>query len=164
MPLSRTRPPAKLSPPPRSGPSPGPRPGPRPAQSPKARLLRRVLIALMAGLGLVVLERTGVLDKATGTSLFGPRIDWSSDYALVEYLRGVVVDRGLTRDAKDCLLFVVNGNDPPNAVRMKVMEKHSGACPGDKTTLPLLFTLKVDRLGQTVQTDSGSPGLFHPLP
>lgn len=137
---------------------------PRPRQSPKARLIRRVLIALMAGLGLVVLERAGVLDTLSRPGFLPSRIDWTNDYALIEHLRGDVVDRGLTKDAKECLLFIVNGNDPPNAVRMKVMEKHSGTCPGDKGTLPLLFTLRVDRLGHTVQTDAGSPGLFHTLP
>lgn len=143
------------------------RPGSTSAPDPrsqKRRLLSRVVVALAAGLCLVGLEKMGMLDGLTRPGLFGSRLDWSSDYPLVQHLRDLVVSRGLTHDSKECLLFVVNGNDPPNAVRMRVMEKHSGTCPGEKGTLPLLFTLQVDRLNHTVQTDSGTPGRFHDLP
>ena len=131
--------------------------------SSSARLIRKVLIGLFAGLGLLVLERVGALDQLTGGAL-GPGFDWNNDYQLVEHLRTVVVRRGLTHDAKDCLLFIVNGNDAPNAQRMQVMEKHSGTCPGPRGSLPRLFTLRVDRVSHTVETDSGSPDQFHPLP
>ena len=120
-------------------------------------------MALIAGLAILLLARSGVLDRGMQQlGLAGP-LDWSNDYQLVEHLRGMVVRRGLTHDSGDCLLFIINGNDPPNAMRMQVMEKHSGSCPGARGELPLLFTLRVDRLGRSLQTDAGSPGRFHPF-
>ncbi len=83
---------------------------------------------------------------------------------MVEHLRRLVVQRGLTGDRKECLLFVINGNDPPQAQRMQVWEKHTGGCPGAHGQLPVLFTLRVDRDRHSVQTDQGSPGHFHALP
>ena len=135
--------------------------GPRPPM--RGRFLRRMLMAGLAGVSILLLERTGVVERTLG-QMQPARFDWSSDYPLVEHLRGVVTDDGLTHDRKDCLLFVINGNDPPDASRLDVMEKHSGTCPGTRGQLPKLFTLKVDRLAHTVQTDAGTPGAFHPLP
>ena len=129
----------------------------------RGRFIRRILIAALAGVTLLLLERTGVIERTLG-QLQPERFDWSSDYPLVEHMRTVVVDRGLTHDRKDCLLFIINGNDPPDASRLEVMEKHSGTCPGTRGELPKLFTLKVNRLARTVQTDAGTPGIFHPLP
>lgn len=120
-------------------------------------------MALLAGVTILLLERTGLVEQWLGR-LSPARIDWSNDYALVEYLRTLVVQRGLTTDSRDCLLFIINGNDPPNASRLEVMEKHSGSCPGTRGELPKLFTLKVDRLARQVQVDAGSPGSFHALP
>lgn len=121
-------------------------------------------MALVAGVAMLLVARTGLLDRGMQQLGLAAPLDWSNDYQLVEHLRGVVVRRGLTHDAGDCLLFIIDGNDPPNAMRMRVMEKHSGSCPGTRGELPQLFTLRVDRLGRTVQTDAGSPGHFHPLP
>ena len=162
MPTSRTRRPTAPAPRPPAPPVPAP-PGRGIRRSPRARLLQRVLVALLAGLALVALQRFGLLDRLSGGAM--PRgLDWSNDYQLVEQLRRVVVRNGLTHDSGDCLLFVINGNDPPDASRMDVMEKHSGACPGTRGQLPKLFTLKVDRVAHAVQDDAGSPGSFHPLP
>ncbi|MCQ8277196.1 hypothetical protein NFI95_01860 [Acetobacteraceae bacterium KSS8] len=121
-------------------------------------------MALLAGCCLVGLQKLGFLDKLTGQTVLPSQIDWNNDYPLIQHLRQLVVDRGLTKDSKECLLFIVNGNDPPDAVRMRVMEKHSGSCPGDKKTLPQLFTLEVNRTAHTVRTDAGTPGQFHDLP
>ena len=153
MPTSRPRRPTAIQVPPPN------RRGPR---SVRGRVVQRVLVALLAGLALLGLERAGLLDRLSG-SILPSGLDWSSDYPLVEYLRGLVVRDGLTHDSKDCLLFVINGNDPPDASRMDVMEKHSGSCPGTRGQLPKLFTLKVNRIAHSVQTDAGSPGSFHPL-
>jgi len=122
-----------------------------------------VAVALLAGIVLVILSRMGMLDGALGP-ISQSQLNWDNDYQLVEHLRDVVVRRGMTKDPKDCLLFSINGNDPPNAVRMRVLEKHTGSCPGAKGQLPLLFTLRVDRQAHTVQTDQGAPGQFHALP
>ncbi|GAB6966282.1 hypothetical protein JCM25156A_03190 [Komagataeibacter kakiaceti JCM 25156] len=129
----------------------------------RRRILRRVfMIVPMAALVFLV-GRMGWLDQAADKLTFS-RMSWFDNTALVEHFRTIVTHNGMTSDAKDCLLFVLNGNDPPDATRIDVLEKHSGACPGDRNTLPHLFTLQIDRLGQTAQTDWQSPGLFHPLP
>ena len=112
---------------------------------------------------MVVLHFTGVLPRLQHR-FFPEPVDWHNDYSTVEHLRDQVVARGLTHDARECLLFIINGNDPPSAQRFQVMEKHSGTCPGQRGQLPLLFTLRVDRDHGLVQTDQGSPGQFHALP
>ncbi len=161
MPTSRTRRPTV--PPAARPPAPQLPPGWRARRSVRGRIVQRVLVALLAGLALLALQRSGLLDRLSG-SAFPSALDWSSDYPLVEHLRRLVVRDRLTRDSPDCLLFVINGNDPPDATRMDVMEKHSGSCPGTRGQLPKLFTLKVDRAARSVQSDNGSPGSFHPLP
>ncbi len=152
--------------PPASRPPPSPLPpriGTRPRLSARGRALRRILLAGLVGLSLLLLDRSGLLEQWLGRGLTAPRIDWANDYSVVEYLRPLVVRRGLTRDPEGCLLFIINGNDPPNASRFDVMEKHSGACTGARGTLPKLFTIKVDRIGHRLTTDAGTPGQFHPL-
>ena len=136
--------------------------GPRGGASTPRQLRTRIVAIVAAGVLIVVLHFTGVLDQLQ-RRIFPPRIDWNNDYSVVEHLRGQVVSDGLTHDAPDCLLFIINGNDPAEAQRIQVMEKHTGACPGTRGQLPLLFTLRVDRPAGTVQTDKGSPGQFHPL-
>ncbi len=121
-----------------------------------------MLLASLVGLSLLLLDRSGVLEQWLGRGQ--ARLDWGNDYSVVEYLRPLVVRRGLTSDARDCLLFIINGNDPPDASRFDVMEKHSGSCPGTRGQLPKLFTLRVDRINHRLATDAGSPGRFHPLP
>ena len=120
------------------------------------------LLALLVGVSLLLLDRSGLLERWLG-QMSPARLDWTNDYSVVEYLRPLVIRRGLTKDAKDCLLFIINGNDPPTGSRFDVMEKHSGACPGARGELPKLFTIKVDRVGHAITTDAGSPGQFHPF-
>ena len=118
---------------------------------------------MAAGLLVVVLHFTGLLDQLQ-RRIFPPRVNWNNDYSVVEHLRTRVTRDGLTHDAPDCLLFIINGNDPPDAQRIRVMEKHNASCPGTPGELPRLFTLRVDRAAGSVQTDQGSPGQYHPLP
>lgn len=166
MPISRNRRPttpiARLQPVPAPGTPGGVTPGRR-KLSPRSRAIRRILLALLIGLSVLMLERTGLVEQWLG-QLQPSHLDWRNDYQLVEQLRTLVVRKGLTHDRKDCLLFIIDGNDPPTGTRMQVMEKHSGTCPGTPGQLPRLFTLKVDRLAHQVQSDAGSPGQFHPLP
>ena len=137
------------------------RPRARRRSSPR-QLRTRIIAIVAAGALVVVLHFTGLLDELT-RRVFPPRIDWNNDYSVVEHLRAEVIADGLTRDAPDCLLFIIDGNDPPQSQRIRVMEKHNAACPGTPGELPRLFTLRVDRAAHTVQTDHGSPGQFHPL-
>lgn len=117
---------------------------------------------MLCGVLVVVLHFTGTLDRLQQRFLPRP-VNWSNDYAVVEHLRDEVVRDGLTHDAKECLLFIINGNDPMEAQRIQVMEKHSGTCPGARGQLPKLFTLKIDRVKGEVESDQGTPGIFHPL-
>ena len=147
----------------RTGAQAGPRPAP-PRRPWSARQLgTRIAAIFLAGLLIVVLHFTGLLDTLQRRVL-PERIDWNNDYVVVEHMRDRVVRDGLTHDAPECLLFIINGNDPPEAQRIRVMEKHSAKCPGVRGELPLLFTLRVDRSRGAVQDDHGSPGQFHPLP
>ncbi|GAN98969.1 MULTISPECIES: hypothetical protein [Komagataeibacter] len=129
----------------------------------KQRIVRRVLMIVPMAALVFLVGRMGWLDQAADKLTFS-RTSWFDNTALVEHFRTIVTHNGMTSDSKDCLLFVVNGNDPPDATRIDVMEKHSGKCPGDRNTLPRLFTLQIDRIDQKVQTDWQSPGVFHPLP
>ncbi|WP_428392969.1 hypothetical protein [Lichenicoccus sp.] len=137
----------------------------RPVITPR-RLAVRIAGILSVGVLIVVLHFTGVLGGLQ-QRLFPPPVDWNRDYAVVEHLRDLVIRDGLTRDPKACLLFVINGNDPPQAQRIQVWQKRSKGCPvqgSTKGALPVLFTLLVDRDHHTVQDDQGSPGRFHALP
>ncbi|WP_240759251.1 hypothetical protein [Lichenicoccus roseus] len=147
-----------------------PRSGPRPAapgatvpRTTRRQLGTRIAAIVLAGALVVVLHFTGVLPRLQ-SRFFPDPVNWHNDYSTVEHLRSQVVSDGLTHDRKDCLLFIINGNDAPSSQRFQVMEKHSGTCPGQRGQLPLLFTLRVDRDHGVVETDQGSPGRFHPMP
>ena len=130
--------------------------------STRRQLRTRILAIVAAGALVLVLHFTGLLD-ALQRRIFPPRVDWANDYSTVEHLRGQVIADRLTDAAPNCLLFIINGNDPPEAQHIRVMEKHNAACPGTPGQLPLLFTLLVDRSAGTVQTDQGNPSHFRPL-
>ncbi len=129
----------------------------------RRQLATRVAAIVLAGALVVVLHFTGVLPRLQ-QRYFPDPVDWHNDYSTVEHLRDQVVATGLTHDAKQCLLFIINGNDPPSLQRFQVMEKHSGTCPGQRGQLPHLFTLRVNRENGVVETDQGSPGVFHAMP
>ena len=129
----------------------------------RQRIVRRVLMVIPMALLAFIVMRMGWLDQAADRLTFS-KVSWFDNTALVEHFRTIVTHNGMTHDRKDCLLFVLNGNDPPDATNLDVMERHSGSCPGDRNTLPRLFTLRVDRLSQSVQTDWQTPGVFHAMP
>lgn len=137
--------------------------GPFAKRTLRQHILRRLAIVLPLSLMMILLAKTGTLDRLVDSYTFKPA-SWFDDTALVQHLRLKVTHNGMTHDRPDCLLFVVNGNDAPTASRIDVMEKHSGTCPGPKDDLPKLFTLRVDRLNRIVYSDQGSPGAFHPIP
>lgn len=137
--------------------------GPFAKRTLRQHILRRLAIVLPLSLMMILLAKTGTLDRLVDSYTFKPA-SWFDDTALVRHLRLKVTHNGMTHDRPDCLLFVVNGNDAPTSSRIDVMEKHSGTCPGPKDDLPKLFTLRVDRLNRLVYSDQGSPGVFHPIP
>ncbi len=157
--MARSRGGARAAPP---AAAPVPRPAAPPLWTPR-QLAARIGVIVLSGVLIVVLHFTGTLD-AVQRRIFPQPVHWSDDYSVVEHLRDLVVRDGLTRDARDCLLFIIDGNDPPEAQRMRVMEKHNARCPGPPGVLPRLFTLRVDRSRGLVEDDRGSPGQFHPTP
>ena len=136
---------------------------PPPSPWSRRKLGTRIAVIVLAGALIVVMHFTGLLDMLQ-QRIFPKPVDWKNDYSVVEHLRDQVVRVGLTHDRADCLLFIINGNDPPDAQHFQVMEKHSGTCPGAKGQLPRLFTLRVDRSKGAVESDQGSPGQYHPVP
>ncbi|GAN68170.1 hypothetical protein [Acetobacter orleanensis] len=129
----------------------------------RQHILRRLMLVLPISVLVIVLAKSGVLDTLTDRYTFRPE-SWFDDTALVRHLRVTVTHNGMTQIKPDCLLFVVNGNDPPTASRIDVMQKTSGSCPGPKGELPKLFTLRIDRMNHVIMSDQGSPTLFHPIP
>ncbi|KXV79995.1 hypothetical protein AD936_00205, partial [Gluconobacter japonicus] len=91
------------------------------------------------------------------------KLSWFDNTALVEHLRLVVTNDGLTDMPKKCLVFVVNGNAADNNPIIDVLGRHGNGCPGDKPSADKLFSVKVDRSEQTLQTDAGTPGSFRQL-
>ncbi|MGO2958758.1 MAG: hypothetical protein ACTIDN_06935 [Acetobacter sp.] len=137
--------------------------GPFKKRTLRQHIVRRLMLVLPITILVIGLAKSGVLDTMADRYTFQPE-SWFDDTALVRHLRVLVTHNGMSHDNPDCLLFVVNGNDPSTGSRIDVMQKHSGTCPGPKDDLPKLFTLRVDRLNRTIMSDQGSPGTFHPIP
>ena len=151
--------------------------------NPTRRLIRRVIAALLFGFALLALFKSGLLPQSAlgpqpGTpeitapasplarleaKIFPPKVDWANDYAMVQELRRRIAADGLSDAKPNCLLFIINGNDPPNDTRVRVLGKHNAECGGDPKTMPDLFLVKVDRAHGTATADAGQRGQFEPL-
>jgi hypothetical protein len=130
----------------------------------KQHIMRRLIMVVPLALLMVVMSRTGLLDFAADKMTFTD-LSWFDNTALVEHLRVLVTHDGLTDEPGKCLVFLVNGDDPPNASHIDVLARHEAACPGKKTGLPdKLFTLRIDRADRTIETDAGTPGQFRMIP
>lgn len=134
----------------------------RPPRTLKQHLMRRLLIVVPAFLLMFVIVRTGLLDFSYDKFTFN-KLSWFDNTALVEHLRLVVTNDGLTDMPKKCLVFVVNGNAADNNPVIDVLGRHGNGCPGDKPSADKLFSVKVDRSERTLQTDAGTPGSFRQL-
>ncbi|GBR04065.1 hypothetical protein [Acetobacter oeni] len=137
--------------------------GPFKGRTLRQHIMRRLILVLPLTVLMIILAKSGLMDRLVDQYTFKPT-SWFDDTALVQHLRMTVTRNGMTGDRPDCLLFVVNGNSPPTATMIDVMEKHSGTCPKPDLSLPKLFTLRVDRPAQRVETDQGTSGTFHPIP
>lgn len=135
---------------------------PRKSRTLKQHLFRRLLVVIPASLLMVVLMKSGWLDFAADHMTFD-KLSWFDNTKLVEHLRILVRHDGLTDEPANCLIFIVNGDDPPNAMRVDVMGKHVGNCPNPDKSFPKLFTVKVDKPNRELFTDAGSPGIFRPM-
>ncbi|NHN87259.1 hypothetical protein [Acetobacter conturbans] len=137
--------------------------GPFKGRTLRQHIMRRLILVLPLSMLMIVLAKSGMMDRLLDRYTF-KQTSWFDDTSLVQHLRLTVTHNGMTGDRPDCLLFVVNGDSPPTGTLIDVMQKHSGSCPNPDGSLPKLFTLRVDRTGQRVDTDQGTPGLFHPIP
>lgn len=152
-----------------SGPPAGKKPprrfgeGPYKGRTIRQHIMRRLLLVVPISVLMIVLARTGAMDRVVDHYTFKP-MSWFDNTALVQHLRVTVTHNGMTGDRPECLLFVVDGDSPPTATKIDVLEKHSGSCPNPDKSLPKLFTLRVNRPAQLVETDQGTPDSFHPIP
>ncbi|AQS86821.1 hypothetical protein A0U93_01365 [Neoasaia chiangmaiensis] len=136
---------------------------PRKPRTLRQHLIRRLLVVIPASLLMVVLMKSGWIDFAADRMTFD-KLSWFDNTKLVEHLRILVRHDGLTDEPAHCLMFIVNGDDPPNATRIDVMAKHVGNCPNPNGEFPKLFTVKVDKAERLLFTDAGTPGNFRPMP
>lgn len=137
----------------------GKRRGPR---SVKQHIMRRLLVVIPASVLMIVLMKAGVLDVAADKMTFN-KLAWFDDTKLVEHLRVLVTHNGMTSQPGKCLVFIVNGNDPPQATRIDVMAKHIKGCPEPDKEPEKLFTIRVDKADRELATDQGTPGKFRPM-
>lgn len=134
----------------------------RKPRSLKQHLIRRLIVVVPVFLLMIVITRSGWLDNAYDRFTFG-KLSWYDNTALVEHLRTVITNQGLTSLPRNCLVFIVNGDASVNTPHMEVLGRQGHGCPGDKPTADMLFSLQIDRAQHSILTDAGSPGSFHPL-
>lgn len=135
---------------------------PRKPRTLKQHLIRRLLVVIPASLLMIVVMKTGWLDMAADRLTFN-KLAWFDNTKLVEHLRVLVRHNGMTDEPARCLVFLVNGDDPPTAMRVDVMAKHTEGCPHPDKKPQQLFTVRVDKVDRMLTTDAGSPGVFHPM-
>jgi len=111
----------------------------------------------------IIANKTGYLDQAADKMRFNT-LSWFDNTALVEHLRILVTHDGMTDQPGRCLVFIVDGNSPPDATKIDVMGKHTKDCPANISDFPRLFTLKINRADRIIQTDAGTPGQFRTVP
>ncbi|MCX5619398.1 hypothetical protein [Bombella pollinis] len=135
---------------------------PRPPRSLKQHIIRRLIVIVPAFFLMFIFVRTGALDNLYDRFTFN-KLSWFDNTALVEHLRTVITRKGLTTMPRRCLVMVVNGDASTPVPSIDVLGRHGNGCPGTTPSAELLFHLRVDRAGQSIMTDAGSPGLYRPL-
>ena len=132
----------------------------------RQHLVRRVVLALLLGVFMLLLAQSGIMDVLIDRYSFKPE-SWYDNTALIQHLRLLITHNGITHAPPECLLFILNGNDPLTASQINVLEKHAPPCPRSQnkpSTIPqILLTLRVDRVHHTIESDQNSPGIFHPI-
>ncbi len=135
---------------------------PKQPRSLKQHIIRRLVVLVPAFLLMFFVVRTGVLDSLYDQFTFS-KLSWFDNTALVEHLRTIITRKGLTPLPRRCLVMVVNGDSSVNTPTIDVLGRHGNGCPGDKPSAELLFHVRVDRAGQSIMTDAGSPDMYHLL-
>lgn len=110
--------------------------------NPAATTLRALLIFLSVSL-LACAEPSG--DSKTSNSF---------DYeGLALHL---IQTNKLTISSTNCLSLEQESGTDPQFVEIYVREKHNNKCPGDPSSEPLLFTIRIDRNSHLANTDANS--------
>lgn len=142
-----------------------PRLGRRTSRAPrslKQHIIRRLTILIPTFLLMFFVVRSGTLDNLYDQFTFN-KLSWFDNTALVEHLRTILTRKGLSPLPRRCLVMVVNEDTSVNTPDIDVLGRHGNGCPGDIPSAALLFHVKVNRAGQSIMTDAGSPGTFHTI-
>lgn len=144
-----------------------------PNNSLKQHLKRRLIVITPLALIMFFMMHYGFLDKimlrAHDKMTFNNELSWFDNNALDEHLRVALMKNHLNGHfPQKCLVLLFNGDASVNLLDIVVMGRYGNGCPmteGKNTALAEpLFHFKINRALKQVQTDAGSPGLFHPIP
>lgn len=128
----------------------------------KKHVIRRLALVLPLTILMIILAKTGTIEYLIDHYSFTSE-SWFSDPALTQHLRVVLTHSHKVNLKPQCILFVVNGNDPLNRTRIEVVEKNAKGCPAYGHDIKKLFTLQVDRINKLIFSDQNSTGQFHEL-
>lgn len=138
----------------------------------RQHIFRRLILVLPICALMIILAQNDIMETLIDRYTFNKPQSWFDNPALIRHLRLLITHNGMTSAKPECLLFIIHGNDPITASRIDVLEKKSPPCshtnhehhPSLLSPLPHhLFTLRVNRLHQNIETDQNSPGIFHPI-
>lgn len=139
----------------------------------KQHLKRRLIVIAPLALLMFFMVYSGFLDKiglrAHDKMTFNNGLSWFDNNALDEHLRVALMENHLNGHfPQKCLVLWFNGDARVNLIDVVVMGRYGNGCPmaeGKNTPFAEpLFRFKIDRALKQVQTDAGSPGVFHPFP
>lgn len=135
----------------------------RPKRTLRQHILRRVLIIIPVALLALLAAKMGWLPKAADKVQFND-LAWFDDTKLTEHLRLLVKDQGLLDAPRRCVVPIINGADPANAVHVQFLVRATDGCPGIDGKTATAFTILVNKADRILQNDAGSPGRFHLMP
>lgn len=128
----------------------------------KRRIIQRACVALILSFGVLLSYYMGWLDAVIDQSI-RQKVNWFDDTKMVEYLRNRTINDKIVTTRPSCLVFIVNGNAPPEVTDVQVREKHNKECSDTSNDFPLLFTFRVNRVNGTIQIDRNSSNHFYPF-
>lgn len=68
----------------------------------------------------------------------------------------LITSNKLTKISTNCLSLEQESETDPQFVEIYIREKHDNKCPGDPSSAPLLFTIRIDRKSHLATTDANS--------
>ena len=135
-------------------------------------IFRRFMLVLPICALMIILAQNNVIETLIDHYTFNKPQSWFDNPALIRHLRLLITHNDMTSNKPECLLFIIHGDDPITATRIDVLEKQSPTCSHntDDSHPPLfpplphrLFTLRVNRLQQSIEIGQNSIGNFHPI-